>query len=145
MIEVRVRDQHKVDRRQVGDAQAGAAQAFQYEEPAGEVGIDDDVLAANLQEETGVADEGDAEFSVGHQARLVRLAVTWRDGGSTHQASEIGSAFTKGRIADRFPDHPALDYLAAEPMEVWTAAPVLILVLIAAAPRNENDAARRFY
>ena len=74
VIEVRVRDQHNVDGRQIGNAQAGTAQAFQHEEPAREIGIDDDVLSADLQEEAGVADEGDAEFAVGDEARLVGLA-----------------------------------------------------------------------
>jgi len=115
VIEVRVRDQHQIDRRQVRDAQAGAAQAFEHEEPAGKIRVDDDVLSADLQKETGVADKGDAEFAIGHEARLVRLAVTRCYGRTAHQASEIRGAFTKGRIADRFPDHPALDHLATQP------------------------------
>ena len=70
MIEVGVRNQHQVDGRKIGDAQAGTAQALQHEQPAREVGIDDDALAANLHEEAGVADEGDAEFSVGGKSGL---------------------------------------------------------------------------
>ena len=57
-----------------------------------------------------MADEGDTQFSVGDKLRLVRLAMARCYGGAAHQASEIRGAFTKGRIADRFPDHPALDH-----------------------------------
>src|SRR5580658_5638502 len=65
VIEVGVRNQHEIDGRQIGDAQAWTAQAFQDEKPAREIGVDHDALPADLHEETGVADEGDAEFSVG--------------------------------------------------------------------------------
>src|ERR1700687_3475669 len=75
MIEMRMRDQHHVDGRQVGDAKSGTTQAFQYKKPACEIGIDDDALAANLHEEAGVPDKGDAEFSVGGQPWLVSLAA----------------------------------------------------------------------
>ena len=63
VVEMRVRDQHGVDRRQVGDAQSRAAQALEYEQPAREIGIDDEILATKLHEEAGMSDEGDAHLS----------------------------------------------------------------------------------
>ncbi len=109
MIEVRMGHQHHVDGRQIGDAQAGTAQALQHEQPAREVGIDDDALPANLHEEAGVTDEGDAEFAVGSEAGLVGLAVARSNCGAAHQSSELGGAFTKGRIAECLLNHPATE------------------------------------
>src|ERR1019366_6443825 len=73
VIEVRVRHQDEVHRRQVAQVQSRLTQALKNEEPAREVGIDDDVLAANLQKKTGVPDEGDAEFAVRSHLRFVGL------------------------------------------------------------------------
>jgi hypothetical protein len=109
VIEMSVRYQHHIHRRQIADAQARLPQPLQYEQPAREVGIDDHALSANLQEETRVADEGDAEFSVGGEARFVGLAATWSYRGVTHQTSKLGGAFTKGRIAKRLLNHPATE------------------------------------
>ena len=70
VIEVRVRYQDEIHRRQVAQVQSRLPQALQNEEPAREVGIDDDVLSADLQEEAGVSDEGDAQFAVGDQSSV---------------------------------------------------------------------------
>src|SRR2546423_7477119 len=94
MIEMSVRYQHRIDRGKIGDAQAGATQSLQNEEPSREIWIDEDALSANLQEKTGVADEGDSEFSIGGQARLVSLAGAWRHCRAPHQTSELGGAFS---------------------------------------------------
>ena len=64
VIKVRVRHQDKIHRRQVAQVQSRLTQALEDEQPAREVGIDDDVLSANLQKEAGVSDEGDAELAV---------------------------------------------------------------------------------
>src|SRR6202034_752660 len=75
MIEVSMRNQHYVDGREIGDAQAWTAEALQHEEPAREVRIDDYAPAANLYEEAGMADESDAQFSVRGKARHASLAT----------------------------------------------------------------------
>ena len=87
----------------------GPAQALQHEEPAGEVGIDDDALAANLHEEAGVANKRDPEFSVRGESRLVSFTGARSDCGTTHQTSELGGALAKGRIAKRLLNHPATE------------------------------------
>ena len=61
---MRVRHQDNIHRRQVAQIQSRLTQSFEQEEPAREIWIDDDVLSANLQEEAGVSDEGDSEFTV---------------------------------------------------------------------------------
>ena len=50
--------------RQILDPQPGAAQPFQHEQPLGEVGVDQDGLAAGLEKEAGVSDEGQRQLAV---------------------------------------------------------------------------------
>ena len=64
VIEVRVRHQYNIHGRQVAQVQSRLTQAFQNEQPAREVGIDNDVLSANLQKKAGMSNEGDAQFAV---------------------------------------------------------------------------------
>jgi hypothetical protein len=124
VIEVGVRDQHRIEGGEVGYAQARTAQTFQYEEPACEVRIDDNALAANLHEKTGVANEGDAEFSVGGKSRLVGFTPARSHCRVAYQTSELSGAFAKGRIAKRL-----LNHSAPEPGAGSEAAPIVFLVL----------------
>src|ERR1019366_9464862 len=97
VIEMRVRYQDNIHRRQVAQVQSRLAQAFENEEPALEVGIDDDVLSANLQKKAGVSDEGDAEFAVRSQLRFVSFSGARCDRGTPHQARELtGSLAQRG-------------------------------------------------
>ena len=80
VIEVRMGDEHQINRRQIADPHSRLAQSFQDKKPAREVGIDDDVLAAHLQEKTGMANEGHAHLAIRYQHRLVRLADSRRHG-----------------------------------------------------------------
>jgi len=73
-------------------------QPLQKKQPAGEVGIDHNILATNLKEETRVANEGDAEFAVGYKFRYVSLARTRRNRRMPHQASKLTGAFAQRRI-----------------------------------------------
>src|SRR5579872_3812713 len=74
VIEVRVRNQYEIDGGKIGDSQAWTAKPFQHEQPPRKVRIDQDRLAADLDEEARVPDEGHAEFSVARQTWLVSLA-----------------------------------------------------------------------
>jgi len=64
MIEVSMRHQHKVHRGQVAQTEAGAAQPLEYKEPAGKVGIDDDIPASDLEKEARMPYERDAEIAL---------------------------------------------------------------------------------
>ena len=64
VIEVSMRHQDNIHRRQVAQVQSGLTQALEDEQPARKVRIDYDILSANLQKEAGVSYEGDAELSV---------------------------------------------------------------------------------
>src|ERR1700720_3562380 len=101
MIEVSVGNEHQVNGREILNLQAGPAQAFQHKQPAGKIGINDDVLAADLQEETGMADESQPQLTVESQLRFVGLASAGSDGGVPHQTAKLARALAQCRIVDR--------------------------------------------
>ena len=70
MVEVSVGDQNQIDRGQVAYLQARSSQAFEHEQPAGKIGIDENVLAADLEKETGMADESHTHLAVADQFGL---------------------------------------------------------------------------
>src|SRR5262249_45405851 len=92
MVEVRVRHQDEIDRRKVGNAETRTPQPLQYKQPAREVGIDNHASTTDLHEETGVSDEGDAEFSVGSEPGFMGLAAARSDRRMPHQARKLGCA-----------------------------------------------------
>jgi len=60
VIEVRVCDEHDIHWRQVAQPQPRTPKALQNEEPAGKIGIDDDVHSADLEEKSCVSNKGHA-------------------------------------------------------------------------------------
>ena len=64
VIEVCVRHQDEIHGRQVAQIQSRLTQALENEQPAREVGIDDNILSADLQKETRMSNEGDTQFPV---------------------------------------------------------------------------------
>jgi len=71
VIEVRVRDEHQIHRRQIAQIHSRLTEAFKNEKPARKIGIDDDVLASDLKEEAGVSDKGHPELAIRSQLRFV--------------------------------------------------------------------------
>lgn len=67
MIEMGMRDEHDIHRRQVAQMESRMAEALQHKEPAREVRIDYNVHSADLQKEAGVADECQAKLSIGNE------------------------------------------------------------------------------
>lgn len=120
MIEVSMGNQNHIDWRKVVDFYAGLPKPFQYEKPAGEVGINDNILATNLQEETGVSDEGYAHLPVRNQHRAMRLAGGGSQGGVPHQASKLPGTLAQRRIFERLFQHRAKSSCS---LEVATTAP----------------------
>ena len=98
VIEVRMGDEDEVCRRQVAQVQSGLAQTLEHKEPAGKIRIDDDILSADLQEETRMSDEGDAELAISDEGGFVRLAGTRCDRGMPHQASELAGTLAQSPI-----------------------------------------------
>ena len=63
MIEVRVRQQHEINRRQVLDFQTGALDAFEEEKPVRKVRIDQHVQVGELNQKRSVTDPGDGDLA----------------------------------------------------------------------------------
>jgi len=100
VIEVGMGDQDDIHGREFAEVESGAAQAFQDKEPAREVGIDDDVVLADLEEKAGVPDEGDAEFAVRDEFRLMGRAGKRGDRRIPHQACELAGTLTESGILE---------------------------------------------
>ena len=62
MVEVGMGDQHGINGRQIAQPHSRSAQPFQDENPACEVRINENVLAADLQEKAGMPNESEAEL-----------------------------------------------------------------------------------
>jgi hypothetical protein len=108
MIEVRVGDEHQIDRWKITEPHSRLAQSFQHKKPAGEIGIDHDVLAAYLQEEACVANESHTHLAVGHQNRLVRLSNSRRDRRTPNEPPELPGAFAHRGTVDGLSKHKKL-------------------------------------
>src|SRR5579885_1970417 len=89
MIEMRVCDQDKINGGKITNFHPGLAESFQDEQPAREVGIDDNIFAANLNEEAGVPNERHAHLAIRNQHWFVRFAYPGSDRGMPHQTPEI--------------------------------------------------------
>src|SRR5438128_1079981 len=70
MIVVRVSEQDQIDRGQVRESQARALDAFEEEEPVGEIRIDEHVQVVELHEERGVPDPGDRDVAAGQFGKI---------------------------------------------------------------------------
>lgn len=101
MIEVRVSDEHQIHRWQIAQIYSGLTEAFKNEKPAREIGIDDDVLASDLKEETGVPDKGDAEFAIRGELRFVSRARARSDDGVAHEPGELSRSLAERGIFQR--------------------------------------------
>ncbi len=93
VIEVGVGHEHDIDGGQVVQLQSGLAQALENEEPSGEVGVDHNVHPTHLQKKAGMPDEGNAQFAIRDQKRLVGLARAGSDRGMPYQTGKLTCAF----------------------------------------------------
>ena len=89
VIEVGVRHQHRIDRRQVAHSHSRTTQPLQHEDPAGEVRVDQDVLAADLQKEAGVSDECHSQLSTPGENRLTGDAAAGGQGGASYERAKL--------------------------------------------------------
>src|ERR1019366_357759 len=89
VVEVGVRNQHRVDCRQLPQLQPRTAQPLENEDPARKVGIDQNILSPDLEEEAGMSDEGYAQLATAGEYRLTGDAGARRHGGAAHQGSKL--------------------------------------------------------
>lgn len=98
VVKMRVSDEDNVDRREIAQLNSGLAQPLENKKPARKIGIDDNIFAADLEKEAGVADESDAHLSVGHELWAVSFAGERTDGGMAHQTAKGACTLTQSRI-----------------------------------------------
>ena len=63
MVEMRVRQQHQIDPRQMLDSQAGAFDPLQQEKPVGKIGIDQNIQVSELDQKRRMANPGDRHLA----------------------------------------------------------------------------------
>jgi hypothetical protein len=78
--------------------QAWSSNPFQDKQPACKVGIDDDILAADLEKETRVTDECHAQLAIGRQLWFMGAAGPGSDYRMAYQAAELPSPLAKRGI-----------------------------------------------
>src|SRR6266567_1643564 len=99
--EMRMSDEHQIDGRKIMDSHPRPPQSFQDKQPAREVWINHDVFSADLQEKTGMADEGDTHLAVGDKFGLMRFANARGNGGMPYEPPKLLGALTQSRIFER--------------------------------------------
>src|SRR5579862_1560246 len=95
MIKVSMCDQDEVESGKIPELHARFPNPLQDKEPARKIGIDDDVLATDLDKKAGVSDEGESELAVCDQSWLVCFSSARRDSRMTHQPSERPGSLAK--------------------------------------------------
>jgi len=108
VVEVSVSDQHQVNRRQVANLQPGLPQPLQHEQPARKVGVDENILPANLEEETGMPDECHTHLPIGDELWLMSAAGSGSDGGVAHQAAKLPGTLAKSGVLKSVLEHRRL-------------------------------------
>ena len=112
MIEVRVRQQHHINRRQIFDLEAGAFEPLLQKKPVRKIRIDQHVQIRELDQEGGMADPRDGDlamFQLGKN-RALMLAVARREQGFPDQlAKKCGGIemFRRRQILERTRQLPA--------------------------------------
>ncbi len=104
MVHVRVGEEDGVDLGQLADAEAGAALAAEQDEARREDGVDEQAEVGGLDEEGGVADEGDGGFAGAHQGRELWSAGEWRCVAFAYQAGELLELGDAGGVGGRHGD-----------------------------------------
>src|SRR5580698_9242019 len=100
VIEMSMRHQHQVNRREIAQLYSRFAQSLQHKQPAGEVRINHYVLSAHLDEEAGMTNERYAQLSVADQFRFVSLSGARRHRGVLHQPPEGPGTLAKDGVVE---------------------------------------------
>jgi len=81
------------------------AQPFQHKKPAREVWIDDDVLAADLEKKTGMANESHAHLAICDQNRLMGFSDSGSHGRAPYELPKLSGAFAHRRTFEGLSQH----------------------------------------
>jgi hypothetical protein len=102
-------DQNQINRRQIAYLQPRLPQALQDEKPARKIGIDENILLADLEKKAGVADESHAHLAVAGKPRLMSMPGSRSDDGVAHQAAELPGTLAKRGILQGILQHRRQD------------------------------------
>src|SRR5262249_50871023 len=100
MVEMCMRDQDRVNRGQVTKPQPGSTKALQNENPAGEVRVDQEVLATYLYEQAEVSDECTPQLSAFGKNRFAS-----KTGARSHRRMVRQLCELPGLSADCYTNH----------------------------------------
>ena len=101
VVEVGMCDQDQINWGQVAYLQTRLSKTFQDKQPARKVRINDNVLAADLEEETGVADESHTQLAIGYQPRLMSTTSPGSYHRVAHQRTELPGTLAERGILER--------------------------------------------
>ena len=76
MIEMSVRQENQINGGQVFDSQAGALDAFEQEQPVGEIRVDENVQIGELRQERSMADPGERNLALAQFGKLWLFMLT---------------------------------------------------------------------
>ena len=91
-------DQNQIDGGQISHFQSRMTKPFQYEQPAGEIRVNDNIQSAHLHEKAGMANKSYAKFMTCNQLWFVGLASSRRHCGVAYQPSKLAGALVKSTI-----------------------------------------------
>ena len=105
VVEVGVRNEHQIHGRKIANSNPGLPEALEHKQPAGEIGIDDNILSPYLQEEAGVTDKGDAHLPTRNQNRFMRLPSAGSNRRMANQSSKLPGTPAQGGISQSLFQH----------------------------------------
>src|SRR6185437_3023271 len=89
MVHMCVGQEHSVDVGKIADAHSGNALTAQQNQPRREDWVDEDIVAADLQQERRVTDEGDRRLVLGDRERQTWLALERIGVALAHKSPEL--------------------------------------------------------
>src|SRR5260370_8600805 len=89
MVKVCVRDQHRINRRQIFDPYARMAEALKNKQPAGKIRINQNIPSADLNQKAGMSNKCDSQFLLGNRYGFMPFAVARGQGRLLYDAPEL--------------------------------------------------------
>src|SRR5260370_31496012 len=98
MVKVCVRDQHRINRRQIFDPYARMAETLKNKQPAGKIRINQNIPSADLNQKAGMSNKCDSQFLLGNRYGFMAFAVARGQGRVLYNAPELAGLFSQSDI-----------------------------------------------
>src|SRR5260370_42278036 len=99
MVKVCVRDQHRINRRQIFDPYARMAETLKNKQPAGKIRINQNIPSADLNQKAGMSNKCDSQFLLGNRYGFMAFAVARGQGRVLYDAPELAGLFSQSDIS----------------------------------------------